>query len=229
MMPGIRVVLVSVAPFIAAICPGELRAARRAGLLAGMAQCRGERIVCQLCGPVRCRWPCAWPGGPCVVVAAAPAAGCSRSHSFCSAWTWTVNDAALALVVDVRDDHFVDAGVAAGGRIDGLRPQADRGGEHTRPVPGQRPGHAEAQVRKPRKTLEPCLLMAPRVPRSLADLPPTGPARAMTRARSSSPERMASARSRRGNRCELAPMARRRLAMERFIRPPVSSDASKAR
>ena len=113
MMPGVRVVLVPVAPFIAAICPGELRAARRACLLA---ECHGERVVCHLRDPVRCRWPCGWPGGPCVIVAAAPAAGCSRSHSLRSAWTWTVNEAALALVAGVRDDHGVDAGVAAGGR-----------------------------------------------------------------------------------------------------------------
>jgi hypothetical protein len=38
-------VLVSVAPLIAAICPDELRAASRAGLLVGVAGCYGERIV----------------------------------------------------------------------------------------------------------------------------------------------------------------------------------------
>jgi hypothetical protein len=59
MMPGVCVVLVPVAPFIAAICADELRAAGRAGLLAEAAQYYGERIVCHLRDPVRCRWPCA--------------------------------------------------------------------------------------------------------------------------------------------------------------------------
>src|SRR5579862_9560763 len=97
-MPNIRVVLVPVAPFIAAIRPGELRAAMRAGLLVGVAECYVGRIVCHLRDPVRCCWPCAGPGGPCVVVAAAPAAGCSRSDSLRGAWTWTVNEAARALM-----------------------------------------------------------------------------------------------------------------------------------
>src|SRR5258708_6812332 len=73
MMPGICGVHIPVTPFIAAICPGEFRTAERAGFLAGVAECHGERIVCHLRDPLRCCWPCAWPGGPCVVVAAAPA------------------------------------------------------------------------------------------------------------------------------------------------------------
>jgi hypothetical protein len=73
-MPGICVVLIPVTPFIAAFCPGELRAAERADLLAAGAECYGDRFVCHLRDPLRRCWPCAWPGGPCVVVAAAPAA-----------------------------------------------------------------------------------------------------------------------------------------------------------
>jgi hypothetical protein len=75
-MPGIWVVLVLVAPFPAAISPGELRTAERADVLPSLT-C-GERIVCHLLDPLRRCWPCAWPGGSGVVVAA-PAAGCSRS------------------------------------------------------------------------------------------------------------------------------------------------------
>ena len=84
MMPGIRAVHVPVAPLIAAIRPGELRAAGRAGLLDGGAECCGERIGCHPGDPLRCCRPCARPGGPCVA-AAAPAAGCSRSDSLCAA------------------------------------------------------------------------------------------------------------------------------------------------
>jgi hypothetical protein len=47
MMAGIWVVLVPVTPFPAAICPGELRTAEH-GVLAGLAECYGERIICHL-------------------------------------------------------------------------------------------------------------------------------------------------------------------------------------
>jgi hypothetical protein len=81
-MPGIWAVLIPVTPFPAAICPGELRAAERTDLLTGRGDCYGERVVCHLRDPLRrCRL-CAWPGGP-GVVAAAPAAGCSRGTSLC--------------------------------------------------------------------------------------------------------------------------------------------------
>lgn len=80
MMPAIWVVLIPVTPFPAAICPGELRTAERADLPVGPGECYGERIACHLRDPLRRCWPCAWPGGP-GVVAAAPAAGCSRRTS----------------------------------------------------------------------------------------------------------------------------------------------------
>jgi hypothetical protein len=48
MMPGIWLVLVPVAPFPAAICPGELRAAERACLLADLGGYYGKRVVCHL-------------------------------------------------------------------------------------------------------------------------------------------------------------------------------------
>jgi hypothetical protein len=53
MMPGIWVVLVPVTPFPAAICPGELRTAERADLLAGLGEYYGELIVCHLRDPLR--------------------------------------------------------------------------------------------------------------------------------------------------------------------------------
>jgi hypothetical protein len=49
MMPGVCVVLLPVAPFMAAICADELRAAGRACLLA---ECHCERMVCHLRDPV---------------------------------------------------------------------------------------------------------------------------------------------------------------------------------
>jgi len=48
MMPDIWVVLVPVTPFPAAICPGELRTAERADLLAGLGEYHGRLIVCHL-------------------------------------------------------------------------------------------------------------------------------------------------------------------------------------
>ena len=69
-MAVIRVVLVPVAPFPAALSAGELRAARQAAFLAGY---YGKLIVGHLRDRLRCCWPCTWPGGPRVIVAAAPA------------------------------------------------------------------------------------------------------------------------------------------------------------
>ena len=72
MMPGIWVVLVPVTPFPAAICPGELRTAECADLLAGRGEYYSELIVCHLRDPsppllaVRLTWR-AWrrrSGGP---------------------------------------------------------------------------------------------------------------------------------------------------------------------
>lgn len=63
-------VLVPVAPFPAALCAGELRAARHAAFLAGY---YGKLIVGHMRDRLRCCWPCTWPGGPRVIVAAAPA------------------------------------------------------------------------------------------------------------------------------------------------------------
>lgn len=77
MMTGIWVVLVPVTPFPAAICPGELRTAERADLLAGLGQCHGELIICHLRDPLRRCSPCGRPG---VVAAAAPVAGRTRSR-----------------------------------------------------------------------------------------------------------------------------------------------------
>jgi hypothetical protein len=77
MMPGIRVVLIPVAPFPAAVCPGELRTAERAGLLASLSECSSGRVIGHLRNPLRRCWLCAWPG----VVAAAPAAECGRRAS----------------------------------------------------------------------------------------------------------------------------------------------------
>jgi hypothetical protein len=77
-MPGIWAVLVPVTPFPATLCPGELRTAERADHLVGPIGHYSERVVCHLRDPLRRYWPCAWPGGPGVVVAAAPAPGCSR-------------------------------------------------------------------------------------------------------------------------------------------------------
>ena len=53
MMPGIWIVLVPVAPFPAAVCPGELRTAERADPLAHLGAYYGERIVCHLRDPLR--------------------------------------------------------------------------------------------------------------------------------------------------------------------------------
>jgi hypothetical protein len=53
MMADIWVVLVPMTPFPAAICPGELRTAERADLLAGLAEYYGERIVRHLRDPLR--------------------------------------------------------------------------------------------------------------------------------------------------------------------------------
>jgi hypothetical protein len=78
MMPGIWVVLIPVTPFPATICSGELRASERADLRVRPVAHYSECFVCHLLDPLRRCWPCAWPGGPGVVVAAAPAAGCSR-------------------------------------------------------------------------------------------------------------------------------------------------------
>ena len=80
-MPGIVVVLVPVTPFPAAICPGELQTAERADLLAGLGEYYGELVVCHLRDPLRHCRPCAWPGGPGVVVAAVPVAGRGRMTS----------------------------------------------------------------------------------------------------------------------------------------------------
>ncbi len=48
MMPDIWVVLVPVTPFPAAICPGELRTAERADLLACLREYYGRLIICHL-------------------------------------------------------------------------------------------------------------------------------------------------------------------------------------
>ncbi len=77
MMPGIRVVLIPVAPFPAAVCPGELRTAERADLRASRSEGSSGRIIGHLRNPLRRCWLCAWPG----VVAAAPAAECGRMTS----------------------------------------------------------------------------------------------------------------------------------------------------
>jgi hypothetical protein len=53
MMRGIRVVLVPVTPFPAAICPGELRAAEHADLLADLGEYYGELIACHSRDPLR--------------------------------------------------------------------------------------------------------------------------------------------------------------------------------
>jgi hypothetical protein len=61
MMPVAWVVLVAVAPFPAAISPGEFVAAQRACLLADMADMGdmaehyGNRVICHLRDPLRCR------------------------------------------------------------------------------------------------------------------------------------------------------------------------------
>jgi hypothetical protein len=57
MMPGILGVLVPVTPLPAAICPGELRTAERADLLAGFGEYYGELMVCHLRDPLRRCWP----------------------------------------------------------------------------------------------------------------------------------------------------------------------------
>jgi hypothetical protein len=82
-MPGVRGVLVAVAPFPASIGAGHLGAAQRACLLADLAECYGKLIVCHLRDPLRCRLAAcaAWRAGVLAVVAAVPAAGCSRGCS----------------------------------------------------------------------------------------------------------------------------------------------------
>jgi hypothetical protein len=47
-MSAIWGVLVPVTPFPAAICPGELRTAERADLLAGAVESCSKRVVCHL-------------------------------------------------------------------------------------------------------------------------------------------------------------------------------------
>ena len=81
MMPGIRVVLIPVTPFPAAICPRELRTAERAGLLSGLGEYYGERIVCHLRNPLHRRWLCPWPSGP-GIVAAAPSGMRSQDPAY---------------------------------------------------------------------------------------------------------------------------------------------------
>ena len=53
MVPGIWVVLVPVTPFPAAICPDELRTAKRTNLLAGLGEYDGELILYHLQDPLR--------------------------------------------------------------------------------------------------------------------------------------------------------------------------------
>ena len=63
-MPGVRGVLVAVAPFPASIGAGQLGAAQRGCLLADLAECYGKLIVCHLRDPLRCRLAvcAAWRG-----------------------------------------------------------------------------------------------------------------------------------------------------------------------
>jgi hypothetical protein len=66
-MPGVRGVLVAVAPFPASIGAGHLGAAERACLLAELAECYGKLVVCHLRDPLRCRLAvrAAWRGLVC--------------------------------------------------------------------------------------------------------------------------------------------------------------------
>lgn len=52
MMPGIRAVLIPVAPLPAPICPGEFRTAKRADLPAGLGGYYGEGVLCHLRNPL---------------------------------------------------------------------------------------------------------------------------------------------------------------------------------
>ena len=54
-MPGVRGVLVAVAPFPASIGAGYLEAAERACLLAELAECYGKPVIYHLRDPLRCR------------------------------------------------------------------------------------------------------------------------------------------------------------------------------
>jgi hypothetical protein len=73
--------LIAMTPLPASIGAGHLGAAQRACLLGGLAECYGERAVCHLRDPFRCRLAvrAAWRGWVLAVVAAVPAAGYSRT------------------------------------------------------------------------------------------------------------------------------------------------------
>jgi hypothetical protein len=64
-MPAARGMLVAMTPFPASIGAGHLRAAQRACLLGWLVECYGERAVCHLRDPFRCRLSvrAAWRGG----------------------------------------------------------------------------------------------------------------------------------------------------------------------